>query len=46
MNKLRQVWENSKSSLWLVPTLMVTGAIVLAVAGTVLVGTRGGRTAS
>jgi len=31
MNKLRQLWESSKSSLWFVPTLMIVGAIALAV---------------
>lgn len=30
MNKLRHLWETVSSSLWFVPVLMVTGAILLA----------------
>ena len=32
MNRIRQVWESLRSSLWFIPTLMVLGAVALAVA--------------
>ena len=32
MNKLRVLWESLRSSLWFLPTLLVLGAVVLAVA--------------
>lgn len=32
MNLLRKHWENLRSSLWFIPTLIVVGAVVLAVA--------------
>ena len=32
MDRLRSIWENLRSSLWFIPTLMVLGAVVLAVA--------------
>lgn len=31
MNRLHMYWENLRSSLWFIPTLIVTGAVVLAV---------------
>ena len=30
MNKLKHLWETVSSSLWFVPVLMVTGAVLLA----------------
>jgi uncharacterized membrane protein len=32
MDRLRSVWETLRSSLWFIPTLMVLGAVLLAVA--------------
>lgn len=32
MNKIRQIWSNIRSSLWFLPSLMVAGSAVLAVA--------------
>lgn len=32
MNSLRKHWENLQSSMWFIPTLIVTGGVVLAIA--------------
>jgi hypothetical protein len=32
MNKLKQFWSNLRSSFWFLPSLIVAGSIVLAVA--------------
>ena len=32
MNRFKQLWSNLRSSFWFVPSLIVTGSIVLAVA--------------